>query len=308
MRSSLSWSECGLVFQLTVHALHRGCEDGHSWEGVLGWHGYSSKGPGRFPWPPGSVRYRICPGTVQLLASHGGPSLALDYLTPLKSRWKLGGQWTTSAQKRGEDSLHREECGDLVRPAAANHWPSLKSGREDDQNWAAHESMAPPCFQTERCFCGRRLKAELQMVYRPGPFPGLLDLWGGAGDLLEYRAALLASHGIASLALDYLTPKISMETGKLVDNEYFETAYRVLQQHPQVLGSRIAMLGLSFGCSVTLKMAAYSQVLKMKEMMGGLNSLLTILSLPLAGHLIRHLHYTQAWAGTSNQSNHLRPI
>uniref|UniRef100_A0A4W6DDA0 Acyl-CoA thioesterase 19 n=1 Tax=Lates calcarifer TaxID=8187 RepID=A0A4W6DDA0_LATCA len=100
------------------------------------------------------------------------------------------------------------------------------------------------------------LTATLFLPPGPGPFPGLLDLWGGTGDLLEYRAALLASHGIASLALDYLTPKISMET-----------AYRVLQQHPQVLGSRIAMLGLSFGCSVTLKMAAYSHVLKVRQVL-----------------------------------------
>lgn len=56
----------------------------------------------------------------------------------------------------------------------------------------------------------------------PGPFPGLLDLWGGGGKLVEYRSALLASHGFASLALDYLTPKITMETGKMVDNTYFE--------------------------------------------------------------------------------------
>uniref|UniRef100_A0A4W6DBN9 Acyl-CoA thioesterase 19 n=1 Tax=Lates calcarifer TaxID=8187 RepID=A0A4W6DBN9_LATCA len=103
------------------------------------------------------------------------------------------------------------------------------------------------------------LTATLFLPPGPGPFPGLLDLWGGTGDLLEYRAALLASHGIASLALDYLTPKISMEAG--------ETAYRVLQQHPQVLGSRIAMLGLSFGCSVTLKMAAYSHVLKVRQVL-----------------------------------------
>uniref|UniRef100_A0A4W6DCV0 Acyl-CoA thioesterase 19 n=1 Tax=Lates calcarifer TaxID=8187 RepID=A0A4W6DCV0_LATCA len=99
------------------------------------------------------------------------------------------------------------------------------------------------------------LTATLFLPPGPGPFPGLLDLWGGTGDLLEYRAALLASHGIASLL------------GKLVDNEYFETAYRVLQQHPQVLGSRIAMLGLSFGCSVTLKMAAYSHVLKVRQVL-----------------------------------------
>ncbi|TNN26689.1 hypothetical protein EYF80_063175 [Liparis tanakae] len=41
-----------------------------------------------------------------------------------------------------------------------------------------------------------------------------------------------------------------------------QTAYRVLEQHPQIIGSRIAMLGLSFGTSVTLRMAVYSQVIK----------------------------------------------
>uniref|UniRef100_H2MXC6 Acyl-CoA thioesterase 19 n=1 Tax=Oryzias latipes TaxID=8090 RepID=H2MXC6_ORYLA len=96
----------------------------------------------------------------------------------------------------------------------------------------------------------------------PGPFPGLLDLWGGGGQLMEYRSALLASHGIASLALDYLTSKITTETGKMVDNQYFEVRIwsQVLQQHPQVLGSRIAMLGLSLGTVFTLKMAVYSPV------------------------------------------------
>ncbi|XP_023125506.2 peroxisomal succinyl-coenzyme A thioesterase-like isoform X1 [Amphiprion ocellaris] len=108
------------------------------------------------------------------------------------------------------------------------------------------------------------LTATLFLPAGPGPFPGLLDLWGGAGQLVEYRAALLASHGIASLALDYLTSKVTVETGKNVDNQYFETAYRVLQKHPQVCGSRIAMLGLSFGASFTLKMAVYSQVMKLR--------------------------------------------
>lgn len=39
---------------------------------------------------------------------------------------------------------------------------------------------------------------------------------------MEYRAALLASHGIASMALDYLTCKYTMETGKIVEQDYFE--------------------------------------------------------------------------------------
>ena len=40
--------------------------------------------------------------------------------------------------------------------------------------------------------------------------------------MVEYRSALLASHGFASLALDYLTAKVTIETGKMVDNQYFE--------------------------------------------------------------------------------------
>ncbi|XP_036387775.1 bile acid-CoA:amino acid N-acyltransferase-like isoform X2 [Megalops cyprinoides] len=37
----------------------------------------------------------------------------------------------------------------------------------------------------------------------PGPFPVVLDLWGMGGGLVEYRSALLASQGFASLALAY---------------------------------------------------------------------------------------------------------
>ncbi|KAM7003214.1 LOW QUALITY PROTEIN: peroxisomal succinyl-coenzyme A thioesterase-like [Tautogolabrus adspersus] len=108
------------------------------------------------------------------------------------------------------------------------------------------------------------LTATLFLPSGPGPFPALIDLWGGGGQLVEYRSSLLASHGIAALALDYLTPKITIETGKTVENDYFEKAYEVLEQHPQVLGSRIAMLGLSFGTSMTLKMAVYSEVVKLR--------------------------------------------
>ncbi|XP_074534357.1 peroxisomal succinyl-coenzyme A thioesterase-like isoform X1 [Halichoeres trimaculatus] len=107
------------------------------------------------------------------------------------------------------------------------------------------------------------LTATLFLPSGPGPFPGLIDLWGGGGQLVEYRAALLASHGIAALALDYLTPKVTIETGKIVENDYFEKAYKVLCEHPQILASRIAMLGLSFGTSMTFKMAVYSKVIKL---------------------------------------------
>lgn len=52
----------------------------------------------------------------------------------------------------------------------------------------------------------------------PGPFPGVLDMWGGGGGLVEYRAALLASHGFVAFALEYLTP----DEIKDVSVSYFE--------------------------------------------------------------------------------------
>ncbi|XP_031419984.1 acyl-CoA thioesterase 19 [Clupea harengus] len=108
------------------------------------------------------------------------------------------------------------------------------------------------------------LKGTLFLPPGAGPFPGLLDLWGGGGGLVEYRSALLASHGYVSLALDYMTPKTSGNGTQHVGNDYFEAAFRLLQEHPQVCGDRIAMLGLSFGTSVALGMAVYSPVIKPK--------------------------------------------
>uniref|UniRef100_W5KEG8 Acyl-CoA thioesterase 14 n=1 Tax=Astyanax mexicanus TaxID=7994 RepID=W5KEG8_ASTMX len=94
----------------------------------------------------------------------------------------------------------------------------------------------------------------------PGPFPGILDMWGGGGGLVEYRAALLASHGFVALALEYLSTADYYGSELTVD--YFEIAYEILQDHPMVQRDRMALLGLSFGTSVTLSMAAYSKIIR----------------------------------------------
>ncbi|MCJ8743228.1 hypothetical protein PDJAM_G00091250 [Pangasius djambal] len=92
----------------------------------------------------------------------------------------------------------------------------------------------------------------------PGPFPAVLDMWGGGGGLVEYRASLLASHGFVAFALEYL----STEQAKYIDVTYFDVACQIMQEHPKVLSDRVALLGLSFGASVVLSMAAYSSVVK----------------------------------------------
>ncbi|XP_021330943.1 peroxisomal succinyl-coenzyme A thioesterase isoform X4 [Danio rerio] len=94
----------------------------------------------------------------------------------------------------------------------------------------------------------------------PGPYPGVLDLWGGSAGLIEYRSALLASHGFACMALEYTTPAKLKKTD--VNNTYFEKAYKILQNHPLVQKDKMAMLGLCFGSAITFSMTAYSSVIK----------------------------------------------
>ena len=47
----------------------------------------------------------------------------------------------------------------------------------------------------------------------PGPFPGIIDMFGHAGGLMDFRAALFASHGFAAFSLPFyafedLTPSL----------------------------------------------------------------------------------------------------
>uniref|UniRef100_A0A8C6V3Z5 Uncharacterized protein n=1 Tax=Neogobius melanostomus TaxID=47308 RepID=A0A8C6V3Z5_9GOBI len=91
----------------------------------------------------------------------------------------------------------------------------------------------------------------------PGPFPAVLDLWGMGGGLVEYRSALLASKGYASFSLAYFGHKNlpgPLDTVN-VGNWYFKKAYQFLQNHDQICGDRIGVIGLSYGVYLTLRIA-----------------------------------------------------
>ncbi|XP_037303784.2 peroxisomal succinyl-coenzyme A thioesterase-like isoform X2 [Pungitius pungitius] len=91
----------------------------------------------------------------------------------------------------------------------------------------------------------------------PGPFPAVLDLWGMGGGLVEYRAALFASKGYASFSLAYLGHKDLPGPHNRVNvgDPYFKSAYRILQDHRQVVADRIGIVGLSFGAYLSLRIA-----------------------------------------------------
>nr|XP_057921799.1 peroxisomal succinyl-coenzyme A thioesterase-like isoform X2 [Doryrhamphus excisus] len=104
----------------------------------------------------------------------------------------------------------------------------------------------------------RGVRGTLFIPSGPGPFPGMLDMLGSGEGLLEYRSALLASHGYASLALKYFAPRELASADLELD--YFEKAFELLRRHPAVIPGRVGILGLSLGTNVGMYLASESSV------------------------------------------------
>ncbi|XP_062433026.1 bile acid-CoA:amino acid N-acyltransferase [Rhea pennata] len=102
-----------------------------------------------------------------------------------------------------------------------------------------------------------RVRGALFLPPGPGPFPGVIDMFGGAGGLIEFRAGLLASRGFVVLALAFFAyddlPRVLAE----LDLEYFEEAADLLLRHPKVRGPGLGVIGVSKGAEVALAMATF---------------------------------------------------
>ena len=87
---------------------------------------------------------------------------------------------------------------------------------------------------------------------------GVITMFGGYTGTLEYKAALLSSHGFAALALAYVglpgLPPLDMKVDLRL--EYFEKATEVLQKHEKVdKNVGIGVLSLSFSSFISLAMS-----------------------------------------------------
>ncbi|XP_005326384.1 bile acid-CoA:amino acid N-acyltransferase [Ictidomys tridecemlineatus] len=102
-----------------------------------------------------------------------------------------------------------------------------------------------------------RLRGALFLPSGEGPFPGVIDLFGGFGGLLEHRSSLLASRGFASLALAYWGYKDLPSQLQKIDLEYFEEASNFLLRHPKIFGPGIGVIATSKGAEIALSMAVH---------------------------------------------------
>ncbi|XP_061698418.1 peroxisomal succinyl-coenzyme A thioesterase-like isoform X2 [Syngnathoides biaculeatus] len=224
--------------RLTLHAFHR-CEDGHGWEAFAH---YLTDAAGSL--------------NVSEDPSLGGTYYGVEQMGLLWSIRPVPGSKPGLRMRKMNVQTPMEFTISVYRDHITDFTNQVPQASQLVERWY----MAPGVLRIPVTDHG--LTATLFLPSGPGPFPAILDLWGGGGQLVEYRAALFASHGFAALALDYMMPKITVETGKMVDNTYFEKAFSFLLEHPGVLAERVALFGLSFGVSVTLKMATYSHVVK----------------------------------------------
>ena len=85
---------------------------------------------------------------------------------------------------------------------------------------------------------------------------GVIDVFGAHGDLIESRAAILASHGFVTLALAYFGYKDLPESLNNIDLEYFIEAVKWFARHERVYSSGIGYIGVSVGGQIALNVGA----------------------------------------------------
>ncbi|KAG0721398.1 Acyl-coenzyme A thioesterase 5 [Chionoecetes opilio] len=102
-----------------------------------------------------------------------------------------------------------------------------------------------------------RVRGALYLPAGDGPFPGVIDLFGSVGGLMEFRSAMMASRGIASLALAYFAYDDLPKTTDVLELDYFEEAVEALLGRPEVVPDRCGVVAASKAVDVACCMATW---------------------------------------------------
>jgi dienelactone hydrolase len=110
-----------------------------------------------------------------------------------------------------------------------------------------------------------KLQGQLHgVLFLPGTsgrHPGVLVLGGSEGGVPRQKAAWLASHGFAALALAYFRHEDLPPDLSGIPLEYFGQALSWMMQRPEILPDRIAVVGTSRGGELALQLGSmYPQI------------------------------------------------
>ena len=89
-----------------------------------------------------------------------------------------------------------------------------------------------------------------------GPYPGVLVVGGSEGGVPSQKAAWLASHGFAALALAYFRYGNLPRELAAIPLEYFGNALSWMRMRPEISVSRIAVVGTSRGGELALQLGS----------------------------------------------------
>ncbi|XP_060684336.1 acyl-coenzyme A thioesterase 1-like [Hemiscyllium ocellatum] len=117
-----------------------------------------------------------------------------------------------------------------------------------------------------------RIRGTLFIPPGDGPFPGVIDLYGSVGGMVEHRASLLANHGFLTLALGYFGFDDLPQDFMNLDLEYFEEAVNFLRSHPKVKGPGVGAIGISKGGDLVLSMTTFLPHVIAAVSIGGCNA------------------------------------
>uniref|UniRef100_A0A8C5M3T6 Bile acid-CoA:amino acid N-acyltransferase n=1 Tax=Leptobrachium leishanense TaxID=445787 RepID=A0A8C5M3T6_9ANUR len=117
-----------------------------------------------------------------------------------------------------------------------------------------------------------RVRGALFLPPGDGPFPGIIDMFGGNGGLIEFRSSLLASRGFASLALAYFAYDDLPSSLGGMELEYFEEAAKILLGNPKVIGDGVGVVGVSKGAEIALATACFLPQVKATVCINGTNT------------------------------------
>ncbi|XP_068211025.1 acyl-coenzyme A thioesterase 5-like isoform X6 [Palaemon carinicauda] len=117
-----------------------------------------------------------------------------------------------------------------------------------------------------------KVRGSLFLPPGDGPFPGIVDMFGTAGGLLEYRSAQFASRGFASLALAFFNYDDLPKGLEEFDIAYFEEAVEYLLKHEKVMNQNVGAVGVSKGGDLALSMATFIPEVKAAVSVNGCNA------------------------------------
>ncbi|XP_064616582.1 acyl-coenzyme A amino acid N-acyltransferase 2-like [Liolophura sinensis] len=205
---------------------------------------------------------------AHFLANHSGE-------VNLESSASLGGSYTgvdgmglfwSMSQSPGQQSGLRLAKKDVTTPLVIHL--SLYDGHQTAADLYGTDQLQPLAMQTiNRWYLSHDVtRSEVRhgnirgTLFTPagtGPFKGVIDMFGTAGGIMEFRAALLASRGFIVLSLPYFNYQDLPKSLVDVDFSYFLEAVNWFSALPKVHPGGVGVVGVSMGGEIGLWMAVH---------------------------------------------------